>query len=286
MRHRRLRLTPPRPPATRPRSEEATTTAEITEDYDPDGVLRVGTSLDVVGGLHFDPTKTVDQCRRSVADADLRDTRPAQRRRGVRPVVGRVRRGHRSVDAHRDAARRDSSSPTASPTTPKPCARGILRNLNEPADPGVAAGRHSLFKELADITVAGPLQLTFTLKTPVAGEFMSVLAGRESAVPSPKAIADGVDLDANPVGAGPFVLEEFQPSELVSLRRSPTFFAADAWKLGGIDFVHVAQGAATTTALLAGQIDDAQLTTADSRPPAATTSSRCSGRSPSSRTRR
>ena len=42
-------------------------------------------------------------------------------------------------------------------------------------------------------------------------------------------------------------------------------FAADDWKLGGIDFVHVAGGSASTTALLAGQIDDAQLTNADSQ---------------------
>ena len=33
---------------------------------------------------------------------------------------------------------------------------GILRNLNEHRRPPSPAGRHGLFKQLADITVAGP----------------------------------------------------------------------------------------------------------------------------------
>jgi peptide/nickel transport system substrate-binding protein len=239
------------------------TSAAAEEDYDPAGVLRVSSSFDIPGGVHLDPTKTVvnsDEAWQTLVYGTL--VRPnaegtfdpwmAESVEVVDPsTVGvTLREGLVFTDGE--------------PYDAEAVRTGILRNLNV-TEPAVLSGRHGLFPQLADITVVGPLELTFTLKTPVAGEFISVLAGRESAVPSPKAIADGADLDANPVGAGPYMLESYRPNELISLRKNPDFFAADEWKLGGIDFTHIAAGAATATALLAGQIDDVQLTSADSK---------------------
>ena len=84
---------------------------------------------------------------------------------------------------------------------------------------------------------------------------------------------------------GPYVLEEFRPNELISLRKNPTSSPPTSGSLVASTSCTSPRGAATTTALLAGQLDDAQFTTADSQAvEAATTSSRCSGRSPSSPT--
>lgn len=53
----------------------------------------------------------------------------------------------------------------------------------------------------------------------------------------------GVDLDANPAGAGPFLLEEHSPERRVVFRKNPTSWAADEVRLAGIEMVHVPNGA-------------------------------------------
>ena len=114
--------------------------------------------------------------------------------------------------------------------------RGMLRNLREPKSAGVAASRNFVFAELDDIVVDGPLEATIRLKRPVAGEFLQVLAGREAAYPSPQSLNAGIDPGTNPVGAGPYLLREFRPSQLLSRRKNLDFFEADKRPLGGIDF--------------------------------------------------
>jgi len=141
--------------------------------------------------------------------------------------------------------------------------RGMLRNLNEPGSPIVHAQRNFAFRELEEIRVDGPLELTFLLKSAVAGEFLSVLAGREATVPSPASLDAGVDPSTEPVGAGPYVLAEHRPEQLLSLRRNESFIDANRWPLGGIDWVYAAPGAPTVNAILGGHADAGPIAYAD-----------------------
>ncbi|MGE0878718.1 MAG: ABC transporter substrate-binding protein [Acidimicrobiia bacterium] len=236
-------------------SAAATTVAGTTvpKDVNPDGILKVGTSLELTGGLALDPTKSV-----TISDEPW-----------ILNIYGSLMRSNpkggydpwfaKSVDIvdSKTVKVTLNTGITFSDGTPYDGAAvktGIMRNYNTP-QATAKAGQNSLFRELSDIVVDGPTQVTFQLKTAVAGEFLAVLAGREAAVPSPKAIADGVDLNTKPVGAGPYTLTDFKTGQIMSLRRNPNFFQKDKWLLGGFDFVHVANAASGVNGLLAGDVD-------------------------------
>jgi ABC-type transport system substrate-binding protein len=90
-------------------------------------------------------------------------------------------------------------------------------------------------------------------------------------VTSPKATAAGT-LSENPVGAGPFRFEDYQPEQLLALRRFPQYWDAKRYKLGGVDFVQSGGDPnADLAALFADQTDvqtvsQAQVPAVESRP--------------------
>jgi len=225
----------------------------IPDDADPTGIVRIGISLDPPGGAQLDPADTVINSDESwifpIYGTLMRESADGTIEPWLAESVTIVDPQTIDVVLHEGITFSDGA-----PYDAEAVRRGILRNLNEPGSPGVPGGRNFTFAELQDIVVKSPLEMTFQLKSPVAGEFFQVLAGRESAVPSPKALDAGLDPSTDPVGAGPYVLEEFRPLQILSLRKNPNFFEADKWPLGGIDFVH-AISPATANGLQGGQID-------------------------------
>jgi ABC-type transport system substrate-binding protein len=135
---------------------------------------------------------------------------------------------------------------------------GLLRTLNEASD--VAEPSQSVaFKSITDITVDGPLELTISLGEPAVGELIAALADREGAIVSPTQAAEAPDqIDTNPVGAGPYLAEQITAEQIVSVRKNPDYYEPDAWPLGGVDFVHVADGAGAVAGLLSDTLDMAE----------------------------
>src|SRR5690606_28161309 len=74
-------------------------------------------------------------------------------------------------------------------------------------------------------------------------------------IPSPAAISSGVDLSTAPVGAGPFKVESYAREALIELVKNDDWYAADELRLAGLEFHHVAPGAATVNAVRSGAID-------------------------------
>jgi peptide/nickel transport system substrate-binding protein len=58
---------------------------------------------------------------------------------------------------------------------------------------------------------------------------------------SPTAVRNGVDLNANPVGAGPFKLEKVDPALSVKLVKWDGYFQAKSIRLAGLEWVNVGQ---------------------------------------------
>jgi len=232
---------------------DTTAASTMPDDVDPEGILRVPTSLQSVGGAQLDPADTVinsDETWMSMIYGSLlRDTPSGDLEPWLAESVEVVDPQHIKV-----VIREGITFSDGTPYDAAAVQRGILRNLREPGNAGVEGGRNFAFPHLEDIVVDGPLELTFVLSAPMAGEFLQALAGRESAVPSPKSLDDGLDPSTSPVGAGPYMLEEFRTGELISVRKNPNFFEADQWHLGGIDWIN-AVGEAAQNGLLSGQLD-------------------------------
>ena len=173
------------------------------------------------GGLHFDPTATVinaDEAWLTLIYGTL--VRPndeggfdpwlAESVEIVDPttITVTLRDGHRLQRRH---ALRRRGGEGGHPAQPEPAR---LPGGRRPA--GTPCSR-----SWPTSPSSSPLELTFTLEAPVAGEFISVLAGRESAVPSPKAIADGVNLDTRRWAPGRTCSTDYRPNEIDVAAQEP-----------------------------------------------------------------
>ena len=135
-------------------------------------------------------------------------------------------------------------------------AEALKFNLERFRDNPNRRGLRSEFTaELETVEVTGELTATVRLKAPISGIFYDLFAGPETIMVSPTAIQGGVDLTKEPVGAGPFVLESWEPDVRMVLSKNPDYWNADEVKLAGVEFVQLTQGPPTVTGLLSEQVD-------------------------------
>jgi peptide/nickel transport system substrate-binding protein len=88
---------------------------------------------------------------------------------------------------------------------------------------------------------------------------------RDGMIMSTKSIASDT-ADKAPIGAGPFMLTDYQKGSKASLRPNPKYWdRANTYKFGGIDFIKVGTGPPAVTAFQAGQLDFVRLETDGAR---------------------
>lgn len=120
-------------------------------------------------------------------------------------------------------------------------------------DPKVAAPRASLLNMVDKMDVVDDLTVKITTKYPF-GPFPAVLTHGNSAIVSPTAVAKYGDLMQNPVGTGPFKLEEWIPGDHITLVRNDLYWG-NAPKLKHVIFRIVPEGATRVGLLRTGDID-------------------------------
>jgi len=119
--------------------------------------------------------------------------------------------------------------------------------------------RSEFMAGLDHVEVTGPLSATVHLKTPTSGIFYDLFAGPETILISPTAIRNGVNLREEAVGAGPFVLESWQPDVRMVVKKNPKYWNADAVKVAGIEFIQLTIGPPVINGLRAGDVDMANI---------------------------
>lgn len=233
------------------------------EDFDPDGVLRLAADLEPPGGFNLDPAAAG-----SISDEVW-----------LRPIYGTILaetpegdyepwmvESYEVVDPQtiRLTTREGMEFSDGTPFDAEAVKRGLERTRFEPATPAAEANQTAIFKQLESVEALDERTVELKLGGPVAGAFLQVLAAKEGAIVSPTAADDpSIDLNTDPVGAGPFVFERHQPAQLLSLRKNPSYFAADELRLGGLDLVHSPAGPSRVSGLLAGEVDMAQVAATD-----------------------
>ena len=115
---------------------------------------------------------------------------------------------------------------------------------------------------ISEYTVVDPLTVKFTLKSPWP-DFGYLLANTAGMIPSRKAIetacpdltkpARECSFNANPVGAGPFVLDSYVPKDSINLKKNPTYWAGPV-HLDGVKFVTLAGAQLTYESVKSGQL--------------------------------
>jgi peptide/nickel transport system substrate-binding protein len=105
-----------------------------------------------------------------------------------------------------------------------------------------------------EVEVVDDLTVRFLLEDDTGGVLPLVLSQREGMIVAPKSIA-AESADDQPVGAGPYTFEAFEPGRVISLRPFKKFYDPELVTLPGIDFVQAPTGSAGVNALLAGDLD-------------------------------
>jgi peptide/nickel transport system substrate-binding protein len=129
---------------------------------------------------------------------------------------------------------------------------GLLRNKSAPQHGQFS----SSLQQISAIDITDPLDLTIHFSTPVAGLFYDQLSLWSTYIVSPAAAQKpGANLDAAPVGAGPYKLQSYVPDQRITLVKNPTYWDAKDIHLAGIDIVAVSVGPDEVNTLEAGTVD-------------------------------
>lgn len=228
-------------------------------DMDPNGILKFGEGLAPGTGVHFDPTRhraasvinsyyylvygsltrwTADNTLEPWMAEDIEIVDPQTVEITLRPDT-----------VFTDGSKYDAEAVSTS----------MLRHVNGSMDETVKRGLHPGMKIIQAVDVVDPLTVKVTLSSPQASLFLEALATMGGLVQSPKQIAeDPASIDTKPIGAGPYVLEEFVDQSLIRLVKNPDFFDADAFLAPEIHFVHTPRGPQVVNGLLAGTINLAE----------------------------
>lgn len=118
----------------------------------------------------------------------------------------------------------------------------------------------SAVRNVERVDVIDPSTVVLVMTQPDATLEYS-LADRAGAIVSGKAIADGVDLGSQAVGAGPYRVVEFRPSDGIVYERFEDYWGdPNAAVAKRVELVGIADGNARASGLITGDFDAAQIT--------------------------
>src|SRR3972149_5580037 len=118
-------------------------------------------------------------------------------------------------------------------------------------DPKVSPGANDLLA-IKSIDVVGKHAVRFTLSGPFA-TFLINVGGKYNGVIPKGSAGDGKELLTRAIGTGPFMVEEFDPSRRLTLKRNPSYWGAQKPLLDGITFQAIPDESSIVAGLPAGQ---------------------------------
>lgn len=111
----------------------------------------------------------------------------------------------------------------------------------------------SQIETIAAIEVVDPLTVKFTLTIPT-GPFLTYMAFPGSSI-VPKALLEaGHDLNAQPIGSGPFKFVSYQPRSMVKFERNAVFYEEGKPYFDGLEFHLISDVTALTNAVISGTV--------------------------------
>lgn len=121
-------------------------------------------------------------------------------------------------------------------------------------DPDSGYSYQSQVETIEEVEVVDDLTVTFKLSRPT-GPFLTYMAFPGSSI-VPKALLEaGHNLNAEPIGSGPFKFVSYQPRSMVRFERNENFYEEGKPYFDGMEFHLIADVTALTNAIISGTIN-------------------------------
>src|SRR5438552_17639800 len=112
--------------------------------------------------------------------------------------------------------------------------------------------RKSWYDQVADVTVHGDYEASFSLKRPQPALLALLASGYTPIYPCHVSPAE---MRSHPIGTGPFKFVEFKTNESIKLTRNPDYFKKGLPHLDGIEFTIIPNRSTAILAFVAGNFD-------------------------------
>ena len=119
-------------------------------------------------------------------------------------------------------------------------------------DSGYSYG--SQVETIADVVVVDPQTVKFSLSS-LTGPFLTYMAFPGSSIVPKKLLEAGHDLNAQPIGSGPFKFISYQPRSMVKFEKNVDFYETGKPYFDAMEFHLIADVTALTNAVLSGTIN-------------------------------
>jgi len=107
---------------------------------------------------------------------------------------------------------------------------------------------------IKDITAVDPHTVRFDLTAPT-GPFLTYMAFPGSSIVPKKLLEGGHDLNAQPIGSGPFKFISYQPRSMITFEKNAEFYEAGKPHFDGLEMHLIADVTALTNAVLSGTVN-------------------------------
>lgn len=132
-------------------------------------------------------------------------------------------------------------------------AAAVKANFDRVTNPDNHLKRYILYKNIAKTEVVDDLTVKFTLHEPFSA-FINQLAHPSAAIISPKTLAQGKQAVAfHPVGTGPFVFEEWKPTDFMKVTKNPEYWRKGYPKVDSITWIPVVENGTRAAMIQTGE---------------------------------
>ena len=121
-------------------------------------------------------------------------------------------------------------------------------------DPASGYSYLSQVETIADVTVIDDHTVAFKLSA-VSGPFLTYMAFPGSSIVPKKLVESGHDLNAQPIGSGPFRFVSYQPRSEIRFEKNAEYYEAGKPLLDTLEFQIISDATALTNAVLSGSVD-------------------------------
>jgi peptide/nickel transport system substrate-binding protein len=230
---------------------EGSTAGASASNINPNGVLKYGFDLNNEFANDFDPGTEENDCSYTVYQNIFESVTAPAGNTAIAPGVAQswtISNNASTVTLH---IRPNMVFSNGDPVTATDVELSLEHTKQSPLRSSLSA--------IETMTVVNPLTLVVNLNRPTAGDFLWAMTYIDGSVMDPSSIGSSL----HPIGAGPFVLKSYSEGSFLDLVKNPKFFDSKAYPLGGVDFIEVATGAPSVSALTSGAVDMIQLSPED-----------------------